>query len=172
MGCRPCRTGPAGWPLRAVTSVSDPMDGLFGAIGALAALHQRDRMHTGTGQGREVQSALFENILFLVAQHMMQFAVTGRPAARHRPAHPGAAAQPGLAPRRNRCAARGRSHRREPDRRGAGYHRHRPAGGPDTNRLTDRPNRRPITRPPAWPPVKRLLACQPMALASAWVKIR
>jgi crotonobetainyl-CoA:carnitine CoA-transferase CaiB-like acyl-CoA transferase len=28
-----------------------------------------------------VQSALFENNVFLVAQHMMQFAVTGRPAA-------------------------------------------------------------------------------------------
>jgi hypothetical protein len=39
---------------------------------------QRDRHSTGVGQ--EVQSALFENNVFLVAQHMMQFAVTGQPA--------------------------------------------------------------------------------------------
>ena len=34
------------------------MGGLFGAQ---AALHQRDRASGGTGQGREVRSALFEN---------------------------------------------------------------------------------------------------------------
>jgi crotonobetainyl-CoA:carnitine CoA-transferase CaiB-like acyl-CoA transferase len=31
--------------------------------------------------GQQVQSALFENNVFLVAQHMMQFAMTGQPAA-------------------------------------------------------------------------------------------
>jgi crotonobetainyl-CoA:carnitine CoA-transferase CaiB-like acyl-CoA transferase len=50
---------------------------MFGAIGAMAALAQREH----TGRGQEVQSALFENNVFLVAQHMMQFAVTGKPAA-------------------------------------------------------------------------------------------
>jgi crotonobetainyl-CoA:carnitine CoA-transferase CaiB-like acyl-CoA transferase len=49
---------------------------MFGAIGAMAALAQRAR----TGKGQLVQSALFENNVFLVAQHMMQFAVTGKPA--------------------------------------------------------------------------------------------
>ena len=53
------------------------MGGMFGAIGALAALVQRQQ----TGQGQEVQSGLFENNVLLVAQHMMQFAVTGKPAA-------------------------------------------------------------------------------------------
>jgi len=53
------------------------MGGLFGAIGVMAALSAREK----TGQGCEVQSALFENNIFLVAQHMMQFAVTGQPAA-------------------------------------------------------------------------------------------
>jgi crotonobetainyl-CoA:carnitine CoA-transferase CaiB-like acyl-CoA transferase len=70
-------TGPEGRPLRAGASVNDLMGGMFGAIGALAALAQRDK----TGQGQEVHSALFENNVFLVAQHMMQFAVTGQPAA-------------------------------------------------------------------------------------------
>jgi len=78
MGGLAYMTGPEGRPLRAGTSVNDIMGGMFGAIGALAALLQRDRAGTGTGQGTEVQSALFENNVFLVAQHMMQYAVTGQ----------------------------------------------------------------------------------------------
>jgi crotonobetainyl-CoA:carnitine CoA-transferase CaiB-like acyl-CoA transferase len=70
-------TGRPGDPLRAGTSVNDIMGGIFGAIGAMAALALREK----TGKGQEVQSALFENNVFLVAQHMMQFAVTGQPAA-------------------------------------------------------------------------------------------
>ncbi|NPC59170.1 CaiB/BaiF CoA transferase family protein [Caenimonas soli] len=77
MGGLAYMTGRPGDPLRAGTSVNDIMGGMFGAIGAMAALMQR--AHTGRGQ--EVQSALFENNVFLVAQHMMQFAVTGKPAA-------------------------------------------------------------------------------------------
>jgi len=77
MGGLAYMTGRPGDPLRAGTSVNDIMGGMFGAIGAMAALMQR--AHTGKGQ--EVQSALFENNVFLVAQHMMQFAVTGKPAA-------------------------------------------------------------------------------------------
>jgi len=70
-------TGPIGRPLRAGSSVNDIMGGMFGAIGALAALRERDR----TGVGKEVQSALFENCVLLSAQHMQQYAVTGEPAA-------------------------------------------------------------------------------------------
>jgi crotonobetainyl-CoA:carnitine CoA-transferase CaiB-like acyl-CoA transferase len=81
MGGLAYMTGPEGRPLRAGSSVNDIMGGLFGAIGVLAALQQRDNARTGTGRGQAVQSALFENNVFLVAQHMMQAAVTGRPAA-------------------------------------------------------------------------------------------
>ncbi|MCE3272773.1 MAG: hypothetical protein K0S57_3170 [Ramlibacter sp.] len=77
MGGLAYMTGRPGDPLRAGTSVNDIMGGMFGAIGAMAALAQREH----TGRGQEVQSALFENNVFLVAQHMMQFAVTGQPAA-------------------------------------------------------------------------------------------
>ncbi|MBE7366832.1 CaiB/BaiF CoA transferase family protein [Ramlibacter pallidus] len=76
MGGLAYMTGRPGDPLRAGSSVNDIMGGMFGAIGAMAALAQRER----TGRGQEVQSALFENNVFLVAQHMMQFAVTGQPA--------------------------------------------------------------------------------------------
>ncbi|MBV7542290.1 CaiB/BaiF CoA-transferase family protein [Acidovorax sp. sic0104] len=77
MGGLAYMTGRPGDPLRAGTSVNDIMGGMFGAIGAMAALAQREK----TGRGQEVQSALFENNVFLVAQHIMQFAVTGQPAA-------------------------------------------------------------------------------------------
>jgi crotonobetainyl-CoA:carnitine CoA-transferase CaiB-like acyl-CoA transferase len=77
MGGLAYMTGRPGDPLRAGTSVNDIMGGMFGAIGAMAALAARAR----TGKGQEVQAALFENNVFLVAQHMMQFAVTGQPAA-------------------------------------------------------------------------------------------
>ena len=76
MGGLAYMTGRIGDPLRAGTSVNDIMGGMFGAIGAMAALRQREL----TGEGCEVQSALFENNIFLVAQHMMQFAATGQAA--------------------------------------------------------------------------------------------
>ena len=67
-------TGPIGRPLRAGSSVNDIMGGMFGAIGVLAALRDRER----TDRGQEVQSALFENCVLLCGQHMQQYAVTGQ----------------------------------------------------------------------------------------------
>jgi crotonobetainyl-CoA:carnitine CoA-transferase CaiB-like acyl-CoA transferase len=77
MGGLAYMTGRPGDPLRAGTSINDIMGGLFGAIGTLGALIQRGV----TGRGMEVQSALFENNVFLVGQHMLQYAITGQPAA-------------------------------------------------------------------------------------------
>jgi crotonobetainyl-CoA:carnitine CoA-transferase CaiB-like acyl-CoA transferase len=74
MGGLAYMTGRPGDPLRAGTSVNDIMGGLFGAIGALGALIQRGI----TGRGMEVQSALFENNVFLMGQHMLQYAMTGK----------------------------------------------------------------------------------------------
>src|SRR5947208_3838548 len=74
MGGLAYMTGRPGDPLRAGTSVNDIMGGMFGAIGALGALIQRGI----TGKGMEVQSALFENNVFLMGQHMLQYAVTGK----------------------------------------------------------------------------------------------
>jgi crotonobetainyl-CoA:carnitine CoA-transferase CaiB-like acyl-CoA transferase len=53
--------------------VVDIMGGMFGAMGILAALRERDR----TGRGQLVESSLFESTAFLVAQHMGQQALTG-----------------------------------------------------------------------------------------------
>ncbi|MGY0196882.1 CaiB/BaiF CoA transferase family protein [Leptothrix sp. BB-4] len=77
MGGLAYMTGRPGDPLRAGTSVNDIMGGMFGAIAVLGALVQRGI----SGRGMEVQSALFENNIFLVGQHMLQYAVTGKPAA-------------------------------------------------------------------------------------------
>ncbi len=77
MGGLAYMTGRPGDPLRAGTSVNDIMGGMFGAIGALGALIQRGI----SGKGQQVQSALFENNVFLVGQHMLQYAITGKPAA-------------------------------------------------------------------------------------------
>jgi crotonobetainyl-CoA:carnitine CoA-transferase CaiB-like acyl-CoA transferase len=77
MGGLAYMTGRPGDPLRAGTSVNDIMGGLFAAIGVLGALIQRGI----TGRGMEVQSALYENNVFLVGQHMLQYAITGKPAA-------------------------------------------------------------------------------------------
>jgi crotonobetainyl-CoA:carnitine CoA-transferase CaiB-like acyl-CoA transferase len=75
MGGLAYMTGGKTRPLRAGASVNDVMGGMFGAIAILAALHQR----RDTGKGQFVQSGLFENNVFLMAQHMMEGFMTGTP---------------------------------------------------------------------------------------------
>lgn len=77
MGGLAYMTGPPGQPLRAGTSVIDVQGGMFGAVGIIAALFQRQ----ATGRGQNVVASLFESTVFLVGQHMAQFAVTGKAAA-------------------------------------------------------------------------------------------
>ena len=77
MGGLAYMTGPPGKPLRAGASVVDVTGGMFGVIGILAALEERHR----TGRGQKVISSLFETVIYLVGQHMAQFAVTGKAAA-------------------------------------------------------------------------------------------
>lgn len=77
MGGLAYMTGPPGRPLRAGSSVVDVTGGMFGVIGILAALQERHR----TGRGQKVVASLFETTIYLVGQHMAQFAVTGKAAA-------------------------------------------------------------------------------------------
>lgn len=77
MGGLAYMTGPPGRPLRAGASVIDVTGGLFGVIGVLAALEERHR----TGRGQKITASLFETTIYLVGQHMAQYAVTGSPAA-------------------------------------------------------------------------------------------
>jgi crotonobetainyl-CoA:carnitine CoA-transferase CaiB-like acyl-CoA transferase len=73
MGGLAYMTGPSGRPLRAGASVIDVTGGMFGVIGILAALHEKQR----TGRGQMVDCSLFETTAFLVGQHIAQQAVTG-----------------------------------------------------------------------------------------------
>jgi len=77
MGGLAYMTGPPGRPLRAGASVIDVQGGMFGALGILGALLQRKE----TGEGQKVIASLFESTVFLVGQHMAQYAVTGEAAA-------------------------------------------------------------------------------------------
>lgn len=77
MGGLAYMTGPPGRPLRAGSSVIDVTGGMFGVIGILAALEERHR----TGRGQKVVASLFETTVYLVGQHMAQFAVTGQAAS-------------------------------------------------------------------------------------------
>ncbi|MBR0832574.1 CoA transferase [Bradyrhizobium manausense] len=75
MGGLAYMTGLPDRPMRAGASVNDIMGGMFGAIAIQAALTERQR----TGRGRYIQSALYENNVFLMAQAMMYETVTGEP---------------------------------------------------------------------------------------------
>ena len=66
-------TGPVGQPLRAGASVIDVMTGMYGAMGIILALKERD----ATGRGQFVKTALFETAAFLMGQHMAYHAASG-----------------------------------------------------------------------------------------------
>ena len=65
-------------PLRARGTINDVIGGMFGAIGAMAALARR----AVTSKGQEVQTSLFKMNVFLVVQHTMQFAFPKQAALR------------------------------------------------------------------------------------------
>lgn len=75
MGGLAFMTGPTGRPLRAGTSAVDIAGGMFGVIGILAALRERDR----TGRGQKVEAALYESLVYLMGQHLCYAALSDAP---------------------------------------------------------------------------------------------
>ena len=71
-------TGTKEKPQRVGSSANDIMGGMFGVISILAALYQK---RADGGAGADIRIGLFENCLFLVAQHMVQYEMTGDQAA-------------------------------------------------------------------------------------------
>jgi crotonobetainyl-CoA:carnitine CoA-transferase CaiB-like acyl-CoA transferase len=67
-------TGTRQKPQRVGSSANDIMGGMFGAIAILAALYQK---RGGGANGADIRIGLFENCLFLVAQHMVEYEMTG-----------------------------------------------------------------------------------------------
>jgi len=68
-------TGEPGKPMRAGTSIIDMGGGMFGLIGILTALYQRER----TGEGAFLKTALFETAAYFMGQHMAYGALTDEP---------------------------------------------------------------------------------------------
>lgn len=68
-------TGRPGDPLRAGSSIVDITGGMFGYIGILLALYEREH----TGRGKYVQASLFETAAFLMGQHMACGAISREP---------------------------------------------------------------------------------------------
>src|SRR5258708_27858329 len=66
-------TGTVAKPQRVGSSANDIMGGMFGVIAILAALYQK----RGGAKGADIRIGLFENCLFLVAQHMVEYEMTG-----------------------------------------------------------------------------------------------
>ena len=75
MGGLAFMTGPPGQPLRAGTSIIDVTGGMFGAMGAITALYDRER----TGKGTYIKSSLFETTAFIMGQHMAYASLTDGP---------------------------------------------------------------------------------------------
>src|SRR5471030_438461 len=67
-------TGTKAKPQRVGSSANDIMGGMFGVIAILAALYQK---RGGNAGGADIRIGLFENCLFLVAQHMVEYEMTG-----------------------------------------------------------------------------------------------
>ncbi|WP_256807552.1 CaiB/BaiF CoA-transferase family protein [Bradyrhizobium sp. Bra64] len=67
-------TGTKEKPQRVGSSANDIMGGMFGVIAILAALYQK---RGGKRDGADIRIGLFENCLFLVAQHMVEYEMTG-----------------------------------------------------------------------------------------------
>jgi crotonobetainyl-CoA:carnitine CoA-transferase CaiB-like acyl-CoA transferase len=66
-------TGTSEKPQRVGSSANDIMGGMFGVISILAALYQK----RSGASGADIRIGLFENCLFLVAQHMVEYEMTG-----------------------------------------------------------------------------------------------
>jgi crotonobetainyl-CoA:carnitine CoA-transferase CaiB-like acyl-CoA transferase len=75
MGGLAYMTGRPGDPLRAGSSIIDITGGMFGYIGILQALYEREK----TGIGKFVKAALFETTAFLMGQHMAYAAMSTEP---------------------------------------------------------------------------------------------
>lgn len=73
MGGLAYMTGLPDRPMRAGSSVVDITGGMFGVIGILSAIYEREQ----TNKGRHITSSLFETTAYMVGQHMAQETVLG-----------------------------------------------------------------------------------------------
>ena len=68
-------------PIRVGISIGDSLTGMFGALGALAALEARRR----TGRGQVVDASIFESVLAVTESLVVEWCARGRGARADRP---------------------------------------------------------------------------------------
>lgn len=73
-----------GMPMKTGVAITDVMTGLYGCIGILAALHERER----TGRGRWVETSLLDVQIATLANQGLNTLVSGEDPPRHGNAHP------------------------------------------------------------------------------------
>jgi crotonobetainyl-CoA:carnitine CoA-transferase CaiB-like acyl-CoA transferase len=74
---------PGGGPQKAGVAVSDLMTGMYSAVAILSALAERER----TGWGRQIDMALFDTMVAMLANMNMNYLTTGKAPARAGNAH-------------------------------------------------------------------------------------
>jgi len=75
---------PDGQPQRAGVAVTDIFTGVYGVVGILSALHQRDR----TGKGQHIDMSLLDTAVSVTANQAMNYLATGTPPGRTGNHHP------------------------------------------------------------------------------------
>ena len=133
-------------PIRVGISIGDSLTGMFGALGAVAALEARHR----TGRGQVVDASIFESVLAVTESLVVEWCARGHRARAHRS-----------------DAARDRPQQRLPDQRRPDPHRRQPglgvpqARGRDGHARAGRPTRASWTTAPVaatWHAIDTIIA--------------
>ena len=75
---------PDGPPMRPGIPIADISAGIFGAMGVITALYDRER----TGEGRKIETNLLESTMFLMSNHYQMYFLTGVAPGRQGSKHP------------------------------------------------------------------------------------
>jgi len=75
---------PGGTPMRPVIPVADISAGIFGAMGVIIALYEREH----TGKGRKVETNLLDVTMFLMSNHFQNYFLSGKPPGAQGTKHP------------------------------------------------------------------------------------
>ncbi len=75
---------PAGPPMRPGIPIADISAGIFGTMGVITALYERER----TNQGRKVEINLLESTMFLMSNHFQNYFISGKPPGPQGSRHP------------------------------------------------------------------------------------
>jgi len=75
---------PGGPPMRPGIPIADISAGIFGAMGIITALYEREH----TGEGRKIEINLLDSTMFLMSNHFQNYFVSGKPPGPQGTKHP------------------------------------------------------------------------------------